>query len=64
MHTIALAPEARRGAAAGGLAALGCRIALEAGYERFLMALSREDFRAHVRHLPATRAYALYGRGI
>lgn len=64
MHTIALAPEARHGAAAGGLAALGCRIALEAGYERFLMALSREDFRAHVRHLPATRAYALYGRGI
>ena len=44
------------------LAAIGLRRALEAGYERFVMALTREDFRAHVRHLPATRTYALYGR--
>jgi hypothetical protein len=64
MHTMALAPEARHGTAVAGLAAVGFRIALDAGYERFLMALTREDFRAHVRHLPATRRYALYGRGI
>jgi len=62
LHTLALAPEARRGTAVAGLAAVGLRRALEAGYERFVMALSREDFRAHVRRLPATRAYALYGR--
>lgn len=64
MHTMALAPEARHGTAVAALAAVGLRIALEAGYERFLMALTREDFRAHVRHLPATRRYALYGRAL
>jgi hypothetical protein len=64
LHTLALAPEARHGAEVAGLAAVGFRNALACGYERFLMALSREDFRAHVRHLPATRTYALYGRGI
>jgi len=64
LHTVAIVPEARHGAAAAGLAAVGIRNALEQGYDRFLMALTREDFRAHVRHLPATRTYALYGRAI
>jgi hypothetical protein len=64
LHTVAIVPEARHGAAAAGLAAIGFRNALEHGYDRFLMALTREDFRAHVRHLPATRTYALYGRAI
>jgi hypothetical protein len=64
LHTLALAPEARRGTAVAALAAAGLRSALEAGYERFLMALTREDFRAHVRHLRATRTYALFGRAL
>ena len=62
LHTLALAPEARHGAEVAGLAAVGLRNALASGYERFLMALTREDFRAHVRGFPATRTYALYGR--
>jgi len=64
LHTLALAPEARRGIAAAGLAAAGFRVALEQGYDRFLVALVREDFRAFVRRLPATRSYALFGRAI
>lgn len=64
LHTVAMAPEARHGTAVAALMARGLRLALSCGYERFLMALNREDFRAHVRHLPATRAYALYGRKI
>ncbi|BDG01287.1 hypothetical protein [Anaeromyxobacter oryzae] len=61
-HTVAVAPEARSGAAVAGLVAAGCRDALDAGYERFVFALTRADFRAHVRRFPATRCYALYGR--
>lgn len=61
-HTVAVAPEARTGAAVAGLVAAGCREALAAGYERFVFALTRADFRAHVRRFPATRGYALYGR--
>jgi hypothetical protein len=59
LHTVALAPEARNGVGAAMLVGAGCRVALEGGYDRFLMALTREDFRAHVRHLPATREYVL-----
>jgi hypothetical protein len=64
LHTLAMVPEARNGTAVAGLAAYGLRSALGHGYERFLMALTREDFRAHVRGLPATRRYALYGRAV
>jgi hypothetical protein len=64
LHTLAMAPEARTGSAVAALAAIGMRRALEAGYERFLMALSREDFHGHVRGLRPTRRYALFGRGL
>jgi hypothetical protein len=63
-HTVAVLPEARHGAAAAALMARGCEVALELGYRRFLFALTREDFRSHVRRLPATRRYALLGRAL
>jgi GNAT superfamily N-acetyltransferase len=64
LHSVAVVPEARRGAAAAALVARGCEVALQAGYRRFLVARTREDFRAHVRRLPATRRYALLGRAL
>jgi hypothetical protein len=64
LHSVAVVPEARQGAAAAAVMAAGCEVALQAGYRRFLLARTREAFRAPGRHLPATRRYALHGRAL
>jgi hypothetical protein len=64
LHSVAVVPEARRGAAAAAMVARGCEVALEAGYRRFLLARTREEFRSPVRRLPVTRRYALLGRAL
>jgi hypothetical protein len=64
LHSVAVVPEARRGAAAAAVVASGCEVALGAGYRRFLLARTREAFRSPVRGLAATRRYALFGRAL
>jgi hypothetical protein len=64
LHSVAVVPEARQGAAAAALVVAGCEVALQAGYRRFLLARTREEFRSPVRRLPATRRYALCGRAL
>jgi hypothetical protein len=64
LHSVAVVPEARRGAAGAALVVAGCEVALQSGYRRFLVARTREEFRAPVRRLPATRRYALCGRAL
>jgi len=63
-HTVAVVPEARHGAAAAALMAVGVQGALDAGYRTLTFPLTRADFRWHLRGAPATREYALLFRAL